>query len=180
MPRGASIRPVPFDIENPGPQPPLYLPPMPDTHAVLAAEIIAAAGRTSLPPGRLLGLCIAYVIAEDLPVTIHDDMDTARVVEQAREDYARWEATGLLVTGPTLDRYLQLTQQQAEADDDMAVMTRQRGEALARYRDDTGASFEDIARDLRGHGYRVTRGGVAWLIANYENAHPRTSKENDR
>jgi hypothetical protein len=164
--RGSSIKRLPYGPDAPGPQPAVYPPLVPSGHAVLAEEIVRAAGRASCPAERLRGLCEAYVNIAGLSTLIRDGHDVARVVEQAQQDFAGWQAATLAVGAPDLTYYLRLTQQQEDAERGMEELTRLRGRALAEYQRETGASLREVAALVRLQGYAISASGVAWLTAN--------------
>jgi hypothetical protein len=166
--RGASVRRLPFDPDDPSPQPAFYPPIMPAGHAVLAGEIIAGADPArQCPPERLRGLCEAYVSVAGLSILIRDEDDVADVVSQARQDYADWEAHSAAIgRWHELHYYLRLTQQQEDAGQRMEELTRLRGVALAEYQRQTGASLRQTAASIRQAGYAITASGISWLVAN--------------
>jgi hypothetical protein len=164
--RGASIRRLPFDPDDPSPQPAVYPPLMPGGHAVLAGEI-AKARWPDVPPERLRGLCEAYVMVAGLSTLIRDEHDVAEVVTRARQDYADWEAHSAAIgRRHELHYYLRLTQQQEDAGQRMEELTRLRGEALGDCQRQTGASLRQLAASIRQAGYAITASGISWLIAN--------------
>jgi hypothetical protein len=165
--RGSSIKRLPYDPDDPSPQPAFYPPLMPSGHADLAREITRAADFPQhCPAERLRGMCEAYVAVAGLSTIVRDEHDVAEVIARAREDVAAHDAAVEQIGRPGLDYYLRLTQQQEEAEQRMEELTRLRGHALGEYRRQTGASLRQVAAAIRQAGYAISPTGVSWLVHN--------------